>query len=134
MDGQMDKMQRARPNLQPPCEVLDHATIFSRPSDPRGARVNKQDLVDVVAKRLGITKTKATEITELFFAENGIIASELRRGGKIAISGFGNFETRTRAARVGRNPRTGKAIPLKASTAPAFRAARALKDLVNRKR
>jgi DNA-binding protein HU-beta len=96
--------------------------------------VNKQDLVDVVAKRLGITKARAAEITELFFAENGIIASELKRGGKIAISGFGNFETRTRAARVGRNPRTGKAITLKASTAPAFRAARALKDLVNRKR
>ncbi|HEY1333313.1 MAG TPA: HU family DNA-binding protein [Myxococcaceae bacterium] len=96
--------------------------------------MNKQDLVDAVAKRLGITKTKAAEITELFFAENGIIASELKRGGKIAISGFGNFEIRTRAARVGRNPRTGKAITLKASTAPAFRAARALKDLVNRKR
>jgi DNA-binding protein HU-beta len=96
--------------------------------------VNKQDLVDAVAKRLGLTKAKAAEITELFFAENGIIASELKRGGKVAISGFGNFETRTRAARVGRNPRTGKAITLKASTAPAFRAARALKDLVNRKR
>jgi DNA-binding protein HU-beta len=96
--------------------------------------VNKQDLVDAVAKRLGVTKARAAEITELFFAENGIIASELKRGGKIAISGFGNFETRTRAARVGRNPRTGKAITLKASTAPAFRAARALKDLVNRKR
>jgi DNA-binding protein HU-beta len=96
--------------------------------------VNKQDLVDAVAKRLGLTKAKAAEITELFFAENGIIASELKRGGKVAISGFGNFETRTRAARVGRNPRTGKALTLKASTAPAFRAARALKDLVNRKR
>ena len=96
--------------------------------------MNKQDLVDAVAKRLGLTKAKAAEITELFFAENGIIASELKRGGKVAISGFGNFETRTRAARVGRNPRTGKAITLKASTAPAFRAARALKDLVNRKR
>jgi DNA-binding protein HU-beta len=96
--------------------------------------VNKQGLVDAVAKRLGLTKARAAEITELFFAENGIIASELKRGGKVAISGFGNFETRTRAARVGRNPRTGKAITLKASTAPAFRAARALKDLVNRKR
>jgi DNA-binding protein HU-beta len=96
--------------------------------------VNKQDLVDAVAKRLGITKAKAAEITELFFAENGIIASELKRGGKVTITAFGNFETRTRAARVGRNPRTGKAITLKASTAPAFRAARALKDLVNRKR
>jgi DNA-binding protein HU-beta len=96
--------------------------------------VNRQELVDAVAKRLGITKARASEITELFFSESGIIASELRRGGKVALSGFGNFETRTRAARVGRNPRTGKAIALKASTVPAFRAAKALKDLVNRKR
>ena len=96
--------------------------------------MNKQDLVDAVAERLAVTKARAAEITELFFARNGIIASELKRGGKVTISGFGNFETRTRAARVGRNPRTGKAITLKASTAPAFRAARALKDLVNRKR
>lgn len=96
--------------------------------------MNKQELVDAVAKRLGITKARATEITELFFARSGVIASELRRGGKVAISGFGNFETRTRAARAGRNPRTGKTIALKASTVPAFRAAKALKDLVNRKR
>jgi DNA-binding protein HU-beta len=96
--------------------------------------VNKQDLVDAVAKRLGITKARASEITELFFAQGGIIASELKRGGRVAISGFGNFETRTRAARQGRNPRTGKTIALKASTIPAFRAAKALKELVNRKR
>ena len=52
----------------------------------------------------------------------------------MAISGFGNFEIRKRAAREGRNPRTGKAITIKASTVPAFRAGKALKDLVNRKR
>ena len=46
----------------------------------------------------------------------------------MAISGFGNFEIRRRAARQGRNPRTGKAITIKASTVPAFRAGRALKD------
>lgn len=96
--------------------------------------MNKQELVDVVAKRLGITKSRASQITELFFSESGVIAAELRRGGKVAISGFGNFETRTRAAREGRDPRTGKSIALKASTAPAFRPAKALKELVNRKR
>jgi DNA-binding protein HU-beta len=96
--------------------------------------VNKPELVDAVAKRLGITKTRASEITEVFFSETGIIASELRRGGKVALSGFGNFETRTRAARQGRDPRTGKAIALKAATVPAFRAAKSLKELVNRKR
>jgi DNA-binding protein HU-beta len=96
--------------------------------------VNKQQLVAAVAKRLGITRSRATEITELFFAWDGLIATELRRGGKVGISGFGNFEVRKRAAREGRNPRTGKAINIKASTVPAFRAGKALKELLNRKR
>jgi DNA-binding protein HU-beta len=96
--------------------------------------VNKQDLVTAVAKQLGVTKGKAAEIADVFFSPGGIIASELKRGGKIAISGFGSFETRKRAAREWRDPRTGKSTTIKASTVPAFRASRALRDVVNRKR
>lgn len=96
--------------------------------------MNKQQLVDAVAKRLGLTKAKAGEIAELFFSSSGIIASELKRGGKVAISGFGSFETRKRAAREWRDPRTGKLTTIKASTLPAFRASRALRDQVNKKR
>ncbi len=96
--------------------------------------MNKQALVDLVAKRLGTTKARAIEITDLFFAPAGLIASELRRGGKVSISGFGNFETRRREAREGRNPRTGKAISIGAATVPAFHAGKALKDSVNKKR
>ena len=96
--------------------------------------MNKQDLVDAVAKQLDVTKSKAAEVTELFFGTEGLIAAELKRGGKVSITGFGSFELRKRAAREGRNPRTGKTIAIKASTAPAFRAGRALKELVNRKR
>ena len=96
--------------------------------------MTKQDLVDAVAKRLGVTKARAGEITELFFSEGGLIAAELRRGGRVTVSGFGTFETRRRAGREGRNPRTGKALSIKAATVPAFRAARGLRDLVNRKR
>jgi DNA-binding protein HU-beta len=91
-------------------------------------------LVASVAKRLGVTKARASEITELFFASSGIITSELKRGGKVAITGFGSFETRKRAARDWRDPRTGKSLSIKASTVPAFRASRALRDIVNRKR
>jgi DNA-binding protein HU-beta len=96
--------------------------------------MNKQELIGVVARRLDITRARAAEITELFFAADGVIVSELRRGGKVAISGFGNFELRRRAAREGRNPRTGKTIDIRASMIPAFRAGKGLKDLVNRKR
>ena len=96
--------------------------------------MNKQELIGVVAKRLDVTRARAAEITDLFFAADGVIASELKRGGKVAISGFGNFELRRRAPREGRNPRTGKLMSIRSSLAPAFRAGRALKDVVNRKR
>lgn len=96
--------------------------------------MNKQELVAAVAKQLGLTRAKANEIAELFFAPTGVIASELRRGGKVAISGFGSFEARKRAAREWRDPRTGKAVSIKASMVPAFRASRALRDQVNKKR
>jgi len=96
--------------------------------------VNKRELVAAVAKQLGLTKAKANEIAELFFAPTGVIASELRRGGKVAISGFGSFEARKRAAREWRDPRTGKAVHIKASMVPAFRASRGLRDQVNKKR
>jgi len=96
--------------------------------------VNKQELVAAVARQLGLTKAKASEIAELFFAPTGLIASELRKGGKVAISGFGSFEARKRAAREWRDPRTGKAVHIKASVVPAFRASRALRDQVNKKR
>ena len=96
--------------------------------------MNKQELVAAVARQLGLTKAKASEIAELFFAPTGVIASELRKGGKVAISGFGSFEARKRAAREWRDPRTGKAVNIKASVVPAFRASRALRDLVNKRR
>ena len=96
--------------------------------------MNKRELVAAVAKQLGLTKAKANEIAELFFAPTGVIASELRRGGKVAISGFGSFEARKRAAREWRDPRTGKAVHIKASMVPAFRASRGLRDQVNKKR
>jgi len=93
--------------------------------------VNKQDLVDAVAKRLDSSKVHAAEVVDLFFAPDGLIASELKKGGKVQLTGFGNFETRKRAARQGRNPQTGDTIKIKASKNPAFKAGKALKDAVN---
>ena len=96
--------------------------------------MNKRDLVAAVAKQLGLSKAKAAEIAELFFSPGGIRASELKRGGRVAISGFGSFEIRKRAGREWRDPRTGKSSTIKASSIPAFRASRTLRDLLNRKR
>ena len=96
--------------------------------------MTKRELVAIVARQLGVTRARAAEIAELFFSPSGVIASELKRGGRVAISGFGSFEIRKRAAREWRDPRTGKSGTIKASAVPAFRASRALRALVNRKR
>ena len=96
--------------------------------------MNKQDLVAALADQLGLKKAKAAEIADRLFSPTGIIAAELKRGGKVAISGFGSFEARKRAARDWRDPRTGKATTIKAAVVPAFRASKALRELMNRKR
>jgi DNA-binding protein HU-beta len=96
--------------------------------------VNKHELIGLLAKRLDLPRARAAAITDLFFADDGIIAAELKRGGKVVISGFGTFEVRRRVARQVRNPRTGTAMTVKASMMPAFRAGGALKASVNRKR
>ncbi|MGH7701964.1 MAG: HU family DNA-binding protein [Gemmatimonadales bacterium] len=97
--------------------------------------MNKQQLIEAVAKRLELSRTRAGKVVDLFFSSEGIIATELvKKGGKVQISGFGNFEIRRRLERQGRNPRTGKTITIEPSIAPVFRAGKALKDVVNRKR
>ena len=94
--------------------------------------MNKQDLVESVAKKLDTSKAQAGVVVDLFFAVDGIIANELKKGGAVQVTGFGNFITRKRGARTGRNPQTGASIKIKASTAPVFRAGKGLKDAVNK--
>jgi len=94
--------------------------------------VNKQELVEAVAKARDTSKADAGEIVDLFFSTDGVIAKELKKGGSVAITGFGNFEVRKRAAREGRNPQTGATIKIKASKVPAFRPGKGFKDVVNK--
>jgi DNA-binding protein HU-beta len=95
--------------------------------------VNKQELVEAVAKAMEKSKAEASRIVEVLFAPGGVIALELRKGRKVQITGFGNFETRRRQARTGRNPRTGRAVSITAGIAPVFRAGKGLKESVNRR-
>jgi DNA-binding protein HU-beta len=90
--------------------------------------VNKNDLVDAVSERTGLAKSDAARAVE---AVLGAITDTLRKGETVALSGFGSFVAKTRAARTGRNPRTGDAIDIPASRAPAFKAGKALKDALN---
>lgn len=95
--------------------------------------VNKAELTSALAMRTKMSKADATRTVEALFDDKGIIAGELKKGAKVQITGFGNFEARKRAARQGRNPKTGEAITIKATIAPAFRAGKQLKQAVNRK-
>lgn len=88
---------------------------------------SKKDIVDRIADNCGLTKKAAETVVEEVFAE---ITDTLADGGEISISGFGKFEVKERAAREGINPATMEKIHIAASKAPAFKAAKALKDAV----
>ena len=92
--------------------------------------MNKSDLVAAMSAKTGDTK-KNSEATLNAFID--VVTEALVKGDKVQLVGFGSFETRKRAARKGRNPRTKEEIKIPASTAPVFKAGKALKDLVNKK-
>lgn len=91
--------------------------------------MNKSELVASMAQKVGSSKKSAEENLDTMIE---IISEELKKGNKIQLIGFGSFETRKRAARKGRNPRTKEEIKIPASTVPAFKAGKALKDAVNK--
>lgn len=94
--------------------------------------MNKTEVVDMLASRAGLSKADAGRAVDAIFGTDGLIAAELIRGGKVQITGFGTFQARKRAARMGRDPRTGNAIHISAATLPTFKAGQGLKDAVNR--
>ncbi|GAA0352994.1 HU family DNA-binding protein [Bacillus horti] len=89
--------------------------------------MNKTELIAKVAERTELTKKDSTKAVEAVFES---ISDALQSGDKVQIIGFGNFEIRERAARKGRNPQTGAEIDIAASKVPAFKAGKALKDVV----
>jgi DNA-binding protein HU-beta len=90
--------------------------------------MNKAEFVASVAEAAGLTKVDAAKAVD---AVIGVIEASLKKGDSVAIVGFGTFSVRKRAARSGRNPRTGATIKIKASKIPAFKAGKALKDAIN---
>ncbi len=87
----------------------------------------KKDLVEMVASAAGLTKKQASMAVEAML--DGVAAA-LKRGDSVLLTGFGKFEVRTRAARVGINPKTLAKINLPATKVPAFKAGKALKMAV----
>ena len=90
--------------------------------------MNKTELIAALAKKAEVSKKDAAKVLDAFTAT---ITEELTKKEKVTLVGFGTFETKERAARIGRNPQTGKEMKIAASVAPAFKAGKALKDAVN---
>jgi DNA-binding protein HU-beta len=88
--------------------------------------MNKTELIEALSARLGDRKSAATAL-EAFVTE---VQNAVTKGDKVAITGFGVFEKRERAARTARNPRTGESVKVKKTSAPAFRAGTGFRELV----
>lgn len=90
--------------------------------------MNQAELIETVATSAGIKKTEAAKVVQSVFEG---ISSALGRGEEVRLAGFGIFEVAERAAREGRNPRTGDIVKIAASKAPKFKPAKQLRDAVN---
>ncbi|MCM1425376.1 MAG: HU family DNA-binding protein [Eubacterium sp.] len=90
--------------------------------------MNKTELVAAMADQAGLSKKDSEKALKAF---TDVVASELKKGGKVQLVGFGTFEVAERAAREGRNPQTGAVMKIPASKAPKFKAGKALKDSIN---
>ena len=90
--------------------------------------MNKSELIDQIAKSADLSKAAAGRALDATVAA---VKTALKKGGEVTLVGFGTFYVSKRAARSGRNPRTGATIKIKAAKVPKFRAGKALKDAVN---
>ena len=90
--------------------------------------MNKTELIDAIATDAGLTKTDAGKALNAF---TDAITKALKGGDSVTLVGFGTFKVNARAARTGRNPRTGAELKIAARKAPAFTAGKTLKDAIN---
>ncbi len=91
--------------------------------------MNKSELVAAIAEKAGVSK-KDTEAMLKAFIET--VEGAVKAGDKVQLIGFGTFEAKARAARTGKNPRTGEKIKIAASKVPTFKAGAAFKELLNK--
>ncbi len=122
----------------PVVEVLCHSTIFVwvgiclttviNGLYTQRFFVNKTELIEHIAKHADLSKAAAGRALE---ATMGAVRTTLKKGGTVSLVGFGTFAVGKRAARTGRNPRTGAAIKIKKANVPKFRPGKGLKDALN---
>ena len=90
--------------------------------------MNKTELIEHIARQADLSKAAASRALEALI---GGVKSTLKKNSSVSLVGFGTFSVSKRAARAGRNPRTGAAIKIKAAKVPKFRPGKALKDAMN---
>jgi DNA-binding protein HU-beta len=90
--------------------------------------VNKSELIDAIAAGADISKAAAGRALDSMLEA---VTDSLQKGEGVSLVGFGTFSVKERAARTGRNPKTGETIQIKAAKVPGFKAGKALKDAVN---
>ena len=90
--------------------------------------MNKTEFIAAVAEKAEISKKDSEKALKAFV---DVVAEQLKAGDKVQLVGFGTFEVSERAAREGRNPKTGESMKIEACKTPKFKAGKALKDLVN---
>jgi len=89
--------------------------------------MNKAELITAVADKADISKADAGKAIDAVFE---VVGKALKKKDKVSLVGFGTFMVRERAARIGRNPKTGAPLKIKASKTPSFKAGKALKDAI----
>ena len=89
--------------------------------------MTKAQLIAKVADKAGMTKVDSAKVLDVL---SGAVMAALKKGDKVTWTGFGTFEVRSRAARMGRNPQTGAPLHIAASKTPAFKAGKTLKEMV----
>ena len=89
--------------------------------------LTKAQLADLLFDQIGLNKRESKDMVDAFF---DLISERLAQGQDVKLSGFGNFQIRTKAARPGRNPRTGEAIPIEARRVVTFHASSKLKEQI----
>ncbi|NCX39668.1 MAG: integration host factor subunit alpha [Actinobacteria bacterium] len=90
--------------------------------------LTKAQLSEMLFEQLGLNKREAKEYIEAFFE---LISSQLVEGKDVKLSGFGNFEIRSKSGRPGRNPRTGEPVPIPPKRVVTFKASAMLKEQIN---
>lgn len=102
-------------------------TPLQDPDDHDGAALTKAQLADMLYEQIGFNKRESKDIVDAFFE---VISARLIQGDDVKLSGFGNFQIRTKAPRPGRNPRTGEPVAIEARRVVTFHASPKLKEAV----